>query len=130
MPKIIKALQRGTSMFELMVALTLFSIVALALCGSTGFAYRVQAKTNGSSVAMQIALETLESYVKLDPLTLSAVTNSSSTVSRGTTTYTQVVNITVNTDNSRTINVAVTDDDPVIKSSVSIQGTYTSQSSL
>lgn len=120
--------QSGSSMVELLVAISLFGIVALGLGNSIGFSNRIQAKTNSNSVAMQIALEQLEDYAKLDPLTLqtSSVT---STFARNTTTYNETVSITVNSDKSRTVSVTVTDNNKVIKSSATVKGTYTSQSS-
>lgn len=122
--------QAGSSLVELLVAMMLFSIVALALANSIGFSNRVQGKTNSNSAAMQIALETLESYAKKDPLTLTAVTNSQSSVTRSPTTYTKLVTITVNSDRSRTVQVTVKDTNKVITSSATVKGTYTSQSSM
>ena len=121
--------QGGSSLIELLVAISLFSIVALSLAKSVGFSNRIQSKTNSNSVAMQIALEGLESYAKKDPLTLSAVTNSSSTIAKSPTTYTRLVSITVNSDNSRTVQVTVSDNNKVVKASATVKGTFTSQSS-
>lgn len=73
---------------------------------------------------MQLALEKLETYAAIDPATLSSANNTTEEISREQLSFSRTSSITVNTDSSRTIEVAVSDLGSVDQGQATIRGTF------
>jgi Tfp pilus assembly protein PilV len=101
--------ERGLSVVEVLVAISLLAISGLSVAQSTIRSFAHLSQSYRTSVASQIALEHLELIAQRDPSTLGATENESSTtvIQSGLTFYRSTV-ISVNGDGSRTISVSVT----------------------
>lgn len=99
--------QRGFSLMECLVLMVLFSIMGLGLAYSGIMLVSSRAKAYRSSLCNQIALDRIEEFAAVDPTTLDDTDDSISTVTRDGLSFRRTVNVTVNADSSRQINVDV-----------------------
>lgn len=116
--------QDGFYLTETVVTLLLFAVIALGITQSSMLSIQVRNRSLHNSTAMQIALESLESFVGIDPSILSDTNDSSTTVNRDNLNFTRVVNITVNSDSSRTVSVTVTDSNLLVGAHANVENTF------
>ena len=116
--------QKGSSIIELLVGVLFTAIVAMATAKSTMLAERLSEKTNHRSVAMQLVIETIESYGTINPESFSTSTNpiESKIIKEGIE-FKRKLTFATNPDRSRSITVSVTD--PVVKTGFTITQTGT-----
>ena len=120
---------RGSSLLELLVAISLFSIVGISLIRSSTVSHNSLARSSRDSQLMQIALDTLESYYTIDPISLDNSDDMSDTISKDSLIFNRAVDITVNSDGSRTVTVNVSRARSAIPSSETISNTFALQGS-
>lgn len=102
----------GFTLLETMVAIALFSIVALGIAYNSITSYRSAKLAVRHSIASQLALAKIESLQAVDPATLDATDNSSeSGLQHNNISFARSVAITVNADESRTVTVNVQTED-------------------
>lgn len=99
--------QQGFMLIEALVVLALFAVTGLAVARSLVTLFDNLGRADARSLTSQIALQEMERLAAIDPSTLSAANNTSTTVERDAEQFSQEVTITVNADGSRTISVEV-----------------------
>ncbi len=114
---------RGFFLLELLIIVTLFAVMGLAVAKSSMLAQSTTSRAMANSAAAQQALSMLESFTSLNPATLSSANNSSTTLTQGRYTFRQVVSIAVNSDTSRTITVTVTGSNGQNPANISVSNT-------
>ncbi len=103
--------EEGFLLMEALVIISLFGLLALVAAHTVIFSYRMRHKAAHNSAAMQLAMEELESLASVDPSTLDASDNFNDTIKRDHMSFNRSVNFTVNSDNSRTVLVTISDND-------------------
>ncbi len=100
--------QRGFSLLETLVAVTFLAVAALAVLSSTTTALRLTKRSIRNSVASQLATQKMEELAGVDPALLSSANSSiESAVVFNNMTFQRQTTVSVNSNGSRTINVAV-----------------------
>lgn len=100
--------ERGIGIVEALGAISISSIMILGIMQSQVITYRSANKVFNDLAAAQLAEEKIETLKLSDPITLDDSDDQTETnVTRGTSTFTRVTNVTVNYDRSRTISVSV-----------------------
>lgn len=109
-PRILMRLgsEKGFSMFELLVASAILTIVGLALAKSSIASYVALERNITRESAMQLALEKIEQMAAKDPTTLTATSSppEMNLVKNGIK-YNRMTTISVNVDGSRRVIVSV-----------------------
>lgn len=100
--------EQGSIIIEVLVGIIILSIMALGLMRSTLMSLRIREHSVRSSYAMQIAADTIETYSAINPSSLTDSNDLTDVVTRIGVSFNRVVNVTVNADDSRTIDVAIT----------------------
>lgn len=98
--------EKGFSLIETLVALTILATVGLSLSYSMITAIRASRRAERNSVASQLAFRKMEELAQVNPNNLSNandLTESALTVNG--IAYTRVTNVTVNADGSRTVDI-------------------------
>lgn len=104
-----KTCERGVSVVEVLVAISLLAISGLAVAQSTIRSFATLSQSYRTSVASQIALDKIESLAQLDPSTIQTTSNESKTsITQSGLLFYRSTSITINSDGSRTILVSVT----------------------
>ena len=99
--------QRGSIILEVLVGVILLAIMGLGLTRSMLMSLKTREHSVRSSFAMQIAADTLEEYSAINPSSLDDTNDLTDVVTRLGVNFNRVVDVTVNSDNSRTIDVTV-----------------------
>ncbi len=99
--------EAGFSLTEVLVIASLFTVLGLSFVSSNAMMADARGRISHNSAASQLAIEALESYAGIDPVTLTAQSATANVVRNGVT-FSRAVTISVNADGSRTIAVAVT----------------------
>ena len=99
--------EAGFTLAELMVIASLFTILGLSFVSSNAMFSNSRGRILHNSLASQLAIEGVEQFAGIDPVTLTAANSSSASVVRSNITFTRAITITVNSDGSRTIAVSV-----------------------
>ena len=116
--------EKGFFLMEVLVVICLFAILGLSIAQSNQTAVRMRGMAVHDSVAMQLAMESLENYASLDPATLNADDNYSDQVTRSGIKFQRTLTVNVNSDTSRTISVAVTGLNSALGGSANVSGTF------
>ena len=101
--------EQGFSLLDVLTSTTISSVVAMGLTQSAMLSFHYNHKSVVDSVATQLALETLEDYALIDPEPLdndSDVTELS--IQRAGITFQRQIDVTINPDRSRQVDVTVT----------------------
>ena len=98
----------GISLVEVLTSCSLFAMLALSMANAVITMHLTRGRTYHNSIASQLAIEGIENFQSLDPSTINASNSASSTIARNGISFLRAVTITVNADQSRTINVSVT----------------------
>ncbi|RMG39205.1 MAG: hypothetical protein D6719_13820 [Candidatus Dadabacteria bacterium] len=116
--------QRGIILIEILVGVSLLSIIGLGIITSSIVFIKIRHKSISDALATQIALEELEDFAAEDPLSHSDGESWSETVTRGLREFTRTATVTVNSDNSRTLTVSVTAKGNTIGGAITMSNTY------
>ena len=116
--------QRGMSLVETLVVITLFAILGLTLTFTDVHMMANRGWIRNNSIASQLAIEGLEQYAGIDPATLSSANNSSSNISRENLTFTRAITFTTNADGSRSIDVLVSCSECSVGGSATASGNF------
>lgn len=125
-----RSTQQGTSLLEVLAVIVLFGIMALSLAKSTISAMMMRGQTEIRALQLQIGSEALEELAGIDPINLGDANDSTTTVTRNDQTFTRQINVTVNPDNSRTIDVSVTSTNTRFGGTKTLSATYAMWGSL
>lgn len=107
-PITVEDTERGFSIVEVLVSISILAVVGLSIASSTINSYVFLKRSFRSSLASQLALDKLELLATVNPDTLTTANNSTETnLKRDSVTFTRTTTITVNADNSRTVSVSV-----------------------
>lgn len=109
---------------EALVILCLAAILGLTLTYSAVLAMQTRTRSIHDSIATQLALERLEELSATDPATLSSASNSTTTVYQNDVAFTRIVTVTVNSNGSRTVAIAVSDNNDRIGGDAQISDTF------
>ena len=100
----------GFSLMEVLIALFIFSLVGLSIAKSTIVSMQAQLRAEMGNVARNLAVSKAEELSGVKISDLDATYNDTETdlaVSGHQTKFTRVTTVIVNSDNSRTIHIAV-----------------------
>ena len=97
----------GFGIVEILVAIVLLAIMALAVVQSTMSTIKLRHRNLRNSIAMQLALEQLERFAAIDPENLSDADDFTESVVERNITFSRSIDVTENADGSRTVNVDV-----------------------
>jgi type II secretory pathway pseudopilin PulG len=96
-------------MMEVLVAIGVLGIVALSTSYSTIVAYKIMKRNRRNAIAHQLCLEKMEQLAAVSPALLSDADDLTETpVTVDNVNYIRQTDVTVNSDNSRTVTVSVT----------------------
>jgi len=99
---------RGFLLIEVLVAVLLLSIASLSILQSTVMSYKTVIRNQRNSLAQQIALEKMEELAGENPANLGDGFDATETgLVYDDISFTRVTEVTVNSDNSRTVVVSV-----------------------
>jgi prepilin-type N-terminal cleavage/methylation domain-containing protein len=118
---------QGFALMEVLVSLTLASVAAISVSLSLATSLRVAKLTEVHFAASTLASGKMEELAALDPLDLDPSDNStetSVTFPELSLTFTRQVTVTVNSDDSRTINVQVSSNSSAIPTVVAFETTF------
>lgn len=101
------ASEEGFSLLEILFGILLVSVMAMGIVKSTTLAMQTREKTIRDSGAMKLALISLEQYSSSDPADLSDANDLTETVNLYGVQFTRTIDITENTDGSKTVDVSV-----------------------
>ena len=122
----IKHNQMGISIIEILMAIIFTSIVAMAIAKSTIIAQRMAYKTDHRSVAMQLMIETLEQYGRINPETFSPSLNvTDQPIEKDGVNFKISLSFETNPDRSREVTVSIQDPIPLSGFTITQTGTYT-----
>ena len=116
--------QGGFFLLEMLIVIVLFAILGMTIAQSAVLSEQNRTLSLHQSVAMQIAVDTLESYASVDPITLDDTDNETHSITRNNVSYESESTITVNPDLSRTIVVNVHSTTGQIRANASVTGTF------
>lgn len=122
-----EAQEQGFSLLEVMVSIGLFAVMASAISGSLTTAMRVAKLTEIHFVASSLAAGKIEELSSVDPLDLDSSDNqteSAVVVDGYNMSFTRTTAITINADNSRTITVNVSSNNPGLPNNVNFSTTF------
>lgn len=116
--------EEGFSLVEILVSLTLFSVLALNLLHSTVLSHRTAIRARRNSAAAQVALERMEQLSAVDPETLIGFNGESMVETRYNVTFTRTVAVAIEADRTRTVNVSVTNPNPETGGTATLTGSF------
>lgn len=93
----------GFGLIEVIVASAIFAVISMSLLQSTFGFVRNRDRTVRNSMAMQLAVETMESFAAQNPESLSDANDTTETVSFQGIDFVRTVDVTVNSDRSRSV---------------------------
>jgi type II secretory pathway pseudopilin PulG len=99
--------ETGSIILEVLVAIVILSIMGLALVQSILMSLRTREHAVRTSLAMQVASDSLEEVSATNPSMLSDANDRNDQVTRAGVSFTRLIDVTVNADGSRTIDVSV-----------------------
>ena len=99
--------QKGTSLIETLVVISLFSILGLTLAFTDIHMMSNRSWLRNNSIASQLAIEGLEQFAGIDPATLSSADTTVGNITRENVEFTRAIVISTNADGSRSIEVTV-----------------------
>jgi len=100
--------EKGFSLVETLVALTILATVGLSLSYSMITAIRASRRAERNSVASQLAFRKMEELAQVNPNNLSNANDlRESALTVNGIAYTRVTDVTVNADGSRTVDITV-----------------------
>ena len=117
-----RLVQVGSSLVEVLVAVSIFALIGLSATRSAMSSIRYQKNVEVSNIARNLAISKAEtlSGVRIDLLTTaSGGTESDLSVPGHTIKFTRSTTVSVNSDGSRTISVVITSSSPLLLSPVS-----------
>lgn len=100
--------QKGLSIIEAMVSVSLLSVLMLATAHGISTSFKTTKREIRDSEALQLALEKMEQLAAIDPSTLTAAESGTEALTVDSIAFSRVTTVTVNADTSRTVQVQVT----------------------
>ncbi len=113
--------QRGSSIVEVLVAMSLFSIVAVGLAQSAAYSLRFQKSAELGNLARNLAVSKAEELAGVSLADLDDSfdgTESNLTVVGHSISFDRVTDVTVNADGSRTVDIVVSSPSPLLFTAV------------
>lgn len=123
------ATKRGMALVEVLVSIGLFSVLGLAFTKSAIVGYKLRQRMIHRAAAIQIASDEMERQARLRAINLTAGTTTT-TVTKGSMRFQQVVTITAAAASGFDVVVTVTDLNTKINGSVQLQNTLVPYGSL
>ncbi len=114
----------GFFILEVLVVTLLFSILAYLFAQSILFSLSVRGRDVRRQIATELVLNQLEHFAAVNPNTLSDADDLTENVSHGNFEFTRVVDVTANSDGSRTVMVRVSDLESHLPVDVSALNTF------
>ena len=114
-------------MLEIIAAMALFGLVALGITSNTMYALQINKMTEVSNTIQNLAMSKIEEFAGVNAATLddgNDATETNVAVPGSKLTYTRITNITVNADNTRTVEVTVSCNNPRYKSTKTYRATF------
>ena len=121
------AAEQGMGIIELLIAVALIGLIAAGISSNTTMSLRISKYTELNYAASNLALSRIELLSAIEPADVDSDYNKTET---GLTTngvgikFTRVTTVTVNSDDSRTINVVVSNSDYKIPVRVEYETTF------
>ena len=120
--------EQGFGLLEILVSMSLLAVVGLSLASSMYTAIRTQKKTLYADVAYNLAVNKVELYAAINTADLDDTYDDNETGLTLSTlpdiTFDRVTDVTVNADNSRTVDITVTCNHPLLPVSIDYSATY------
>ncbi len=117
--------ERGLSLIESLVAITILAVLGLSITYNTIYSYRITLRNIRYSVAAQLALERIEQLAARDPIGISSDNNENESLMRnGNMEFVRTTVVTINADNSRTVRVDVVAADESLGGRSSLSNTF------
>lgn len=104
----IKNSESGFSIIETLVVIVLFAIMSMGIAHSIIYSTYLRGRSEHNATASQLANAAMENFARTDPSTLTSANNATGAVIQNGVTFTRTVTVTVQSDGSRTIGVAIT----------------------
>ncbi|NMC64511.1 MAG: prepilin-type N-terminal cleavage/methylation domain-containing protein [SAR324 cluster bacterium] len=116
---------QGFSLIEVMATILILAVTGLAIARSTIVSYRIMHRNERNAIALQLALQAMEEYATLSPVTLSASNDRSEPlVIYNNMKFARTSTVTVNGDNSRTVSIVVTPVDSELGGAATLTNTF------
>ena len=116
---------QGFSLLEVLVSITILSVIGLSLVRSTITSMTLREKIIRDNTALELALDTLENYASVNPSTLDDSADSTTSYTVGPATYSVTIDVSVNSDSSRTVDVSVSCPQVALGGNAYVSGTFT-----
>lgn len=114
----------GFGLLEILVSIVIMGLISLGLAYSMATSFKVSNRTVHHAVAAQLAQETMEDYFSIDPQSLDDTDDFTDTVTYDGDSYTRTVDITVNTDRSRTVEISIIGVNSLLGGSATVSNSF------
>lgn len=121
---------QGFMMIELMLVIVLLALFGLTLLRANMMTLQSRGTAELQSLAAQIGAESMEEYAGIDPINLDNADDRDDTVTRKNHQFARSINVTVNSDQSRTVSVDITSLNPRFRASVNYSSRFAMWGSL
>lgn len=115
---------RGSTLIEVLAVIVLFAIMALALAKTTIATIVTRGQTEIRALQMQIATEAMEELAGINPINLTDADDATTSLIRNGHDFTRTIDVTVNGDSSRRIDVTVISTNARFGTSKTLSATY------
>lgn len=122
--------ERGFLMIELMLVIVLLALFGLSLLRANIMTLTSRGTAELQSLAAQLAAEAVEEYAGIDPINLDNADDRDDVVVRRNHRFARSINVTVNSDQSRTVSVDITSLNPRFRASVNYSSRFAMWGSL
>ena len=119
--------QAGLSIIEVLVSISLLSMVALATAGNTIVALKANKRTMVTNILHNLAIAKVEEFAGQDASQIDDSDDSTETsvTTAGTNlTFRRITQVTIGADGARTVDVTVSCNDPMYTSTASYSATF------
>lgn len=119
--------QRGVGLIEVLVSISLISILGAGLAMNTIVSYRANKIIEVGNAAHNLAIQKIEEFAGIDAVDLDDaddLTENSVVYSGLSMTFTRVTNVTVNANNTRQVDVTVTCNNTLFDTPVNYRATF------
>lgn len=117
--------EQGFSIIEVVASLLMVALISLGVMKSSLLSHKTVNLNQLEAVANQLAVEKLEEFAGIDPINISTADNSTETnLQRKNTTFSRVVQVSINSDQSRTVLVTVTGNLSILNVNQSVSSTF------
>jgi Tfp pilus assembly protein PilX len=100
--------EKGSFLMEMLVVIFLLGFLGYGLMKSHHAMLQARARNIYHTLSFELAQNSLEELATVDPSTLSSASNSTENIVRANYNFVRTVEVNVNSDSSRTVDVTVT----------------------